>query len=415
LKVEGFIFQLSTFNFQLRYFMIDFYKEAQKLFPYSQSIRRDLHMHPELGYQEVRTSGIIAKELRELGLETTTGIAKTGVIGMIEGSKSGPVIMLRFDIDALPIKEETNAEYASCNPGVMHACGHDGHVAIGLTVARLLNQHRDEINGTIKLVFQPAEEGMGGADRMVKEGVMENPSPLRSLGLHIWNDNPIGWLGIAAGPVMAGAATFKVIVTGKGGHAAAPHLTIDPVLAVAQIVSAAQGIVARNVNPQQAAVISFTTIHGGDAFNVIPQQVEMTGTIRYFEQQVRDMLFPRFEQVVHSVAEGMGCQASVEIHDLTPAVVNDPQVTKSVKRAAESTLPGHTIDERGHITMGSEDFAYFQQKAPGTYFFVGSNNAEKGLNYGHHHPKFDFDEGVLPRAAALMAASAVELLQEKSH
>ncbi len=394
--------------------MTDFYAEAQKLFPYSQSIRRDLHMHPELGYQEVRTSGVIAKELRELGLETTTGIAKTGVIALLEGEKPGPVIMLRFDIDALPIKEETNAEYASKNPGLMHACGHDGHVAIGLTVARLLNQHRDEVNGTIKLVFQPAEEGMGGADRMVREGAMENPAPVHSLGLHIWNDNPIGWLGIAAGPVMAGAATFKVVVTGKGGHGASPHLTIDPVLAAAHIVSAAQGIVARNVNPQQAAVVSVTTIHGGEAFNVIPQQVEMTGTIRYFEQPVRDLVFTRFEQLAHSVAEGLGCRASVEISDLTPAVDNDPQVTKSVKRAAENTLPGHTIDERGHLTMGAEDFAYYQQKAPGTYFFVGSNNAEKGLDYGHHHPKFDFDEGVLPRAAALMAASAVELLQEKS-
>jgi amidohydrolase len=390
--------------------MTDFYAEAQKLFAYSQALRRDLHMHPEIGYQEVRTSGIIAKELRELGLEISTGIAKTGVIGLIEGAQPGPVIMLRFDMDALPINEQTGAEYASQNPGVMHACGHDGHVAVGLTVARLLNDHRDEINGTIKLVFQPAEEGMGGADRMIKEGALETPSPLRSLGLHIWNDKPIGWLGIAAGPIMAGAATFKIIVTGKGGHAAAPHLTIDPLLASAQIVSAAQGIVARNIDPQKAAVVSFATIHGGDTFNVIPQETEMTGTIRYFEPEVKQILFERLEQVARSVAEGLGCQAAVEVRDLTPAVVNDPQVTESVKRAAQTTLPGHDIDERGRFTMGAEDFAYFQQKASGTYFLVGSNNAEKGLNYGHHHPKFDFDESVLPRAAGLMAASAVELL-----
>lgn len=393
--------------------MTDFYEEAQKLFDYSQAMRRDLHMHPELGYQEVRTSGIIAKELRELGLEITTGIAKTGVVGMIEGAKPGPVIMLRFDIDALPINEQTGAEYASQNPGVMHACGHDGHVAIGLTVARLLNAHRDEINGTVKLIFQPAEEGMGGADRMVREGALDNPNPVHSLGLHIWNEQPIGWLGIAAGPIMAGAAIFKIIVSGKGGHGAAPHLAVDPVLASAQIVSAAQGIVARNVDPQKAGVISITTFHGGDAFNVIPQQVEMTGTIRYFEFEVRDTLFRRLEQAARGVAEGMDCQATVEIQDLTPAVINDPQVTESVKRAAESTLPGHQIDERGHFTMGAEDFAYFQQKAPGTYFLVGSNNAEKGLNYAHHHPRFDFDESVLPRAAGLMAASAVELLQKR--
>jgi amidohydrolase len=393
--------------------MTDFYAEAQKLFAYSQALRRDLHMHPELGYQEVRTSGIIAKELRELGLEINTGLAKTGVIAILEGTQPGPVIMLRFDMDALPIHEQTGAEYASQNPGVMHACGHDGHVAVGLTVARLLNEHRDEINGTIKLVFQPAEEGMGGADRMIKEGALESPSPVHSLGLHIWNEQPIGWLGIAAGPVMAGAATFKIVVTGKGGHAAAPHLTIDPVLAAAHIVSAAQGIVARNVDPQKAAVISFASIHGGDTFNVIPQQVEMSGTIRYFELEVKKMLFERLEQVARNVAEGLGCQAAVEIRDLTPAVVNDPHVTQSVKRAAENTLPGHDIDERGRFTMGAEDFAYFQQKAPGTYFLVGSNNAEKGLNYGHHHPKFDFDESVLPRAAGLMAACALEVLKHR--
>jgi len=393
--------------------MTDFYEEAKKLFTYSQSMRRDLHMHPELGFQEVRTSGIIAKELRELGLETTTGIAKTGVIAIVDGARPGPVIMLRFDIDALPINEQTGAEYASQTPGIMHACGHDGHVAIGLTVARLLNEHRDELNGTVKLVFQPAEEGLGGADQMVEQGAMQNPAPIHSLGMHIWNDAPLGWLGIAPGPVMAGAAIIRIVVTGKGGHGASPHLAIDPIPAAAQIISAAQSIVARNVNPQQAAVVSITSIHGGDAFNVIPPQVEMTGTIRYFDFDVRDLVYKRLEQVVHSVAEGMGCQAAIEIQDVTAAVVNDPAVTIAVKHAAQATLPGHQIDERGHFTMGSEDFAAFQQKASGTYFFVGSQNHEKGLDYGHHHPKFDFDESVLPHAAALMAAAAVQLLKEQ--
>jgi amidohydrolase len=390
--------------------MTDFYAEAQKLFDYTQSMRRDLHMHPELGYQEVRTSGIIARELREMGLEISTGLAKTGVTAVVDGTRPGPVIMLRFDIDALPIAEQTGAEYASQNPGVMHACGHDGHVAIGLTVARLLNEHRDELNGTVKLVFQPAEEGLGGADTMIKDGALANPSPIHSLGLHIWNSEPIGWLGIAAGPIMAGAAIFKIAVTGKGGHGASPHLAVDPLLAAAQIVSAAQSIVARNVDPQQAAVVSVTTLHGGDAFNVIPQQVELSGTVRYFDPDVRELVYKRLEQVVRGVAEGMGCQATLEIEDVTPAVVNDPDVTRAVKRAAQGTLPGHEIDERGHFTMGAEDFAVFQKKVPGTYFLVGSKNAEKGLDYGHHHPKFDFDENVLPRAAGLMAASAVELL-----
>jgi len=391
--------------------MTDFYAEAQKLFAFSQSIRRDLHMHPELGFQEVRTSGIIAKELREISLEVTTGIAKTGVIAMIEGAKPGPVIMLRFDIDALPISEQTGAEYASQNPGLMHACGHDGHVAIGLTVARLLNDHRDELNGTIKLLFQPAEEGMGGAETVIKEGALENPAPIRCLGLHIWNEKPLGWLGIAGGPVMASAAAFEITLTGKGGHGAMPHLAIDPVVASAQIISAAQTISSRNTDPQKACVVSFCSVHAGDAFNVIPQTVEIKGTIRTFEPEVEKMAYQRLDEIVRGVGTALGCQVEIKISNLTPAVINDPQVAAAVKRAAQTLLPEDKLDETGRFTMGAEDFAFYLQKVPGAFFFVGSTNAEKGLVYGHHHPKFDFDEGVLPRAAALMAAAAIELLK----
>jgi amidohydrolase len=392
--------------------MTDLYTQAQALFPYTQAMRRDFHLHPELGFQEVRTSGIIASELRELGLEVSTGIAKTGVIAHIEGAQPGPVVMLRFDIDALPIHEETGAEYASQTPGVMHACGHDGHTAIGLTVAKLLNNHRQGFKGTFKLVFQPAEEGLGGAETMVREGAMESPAPARTLGLHLWNSKPLGWVGIAAGPVMAGAATFKIVVTGKGGHGAIPHLSIDPVLASAQIVTALQSIVSRNVDAQKAAVVTVASIHGGDAFNVIPPQVEMTGTLRYFEPEVGETLKRRFTQIVQNVAEGMECRAEISIGDITPPVINDQATTASVLRAAETVFPAESPDTRPYITMGSEDFSFFQQKAPGTYFFVGSNNAERGLNYGHHHPKFDFDEEALVRGAALMAGAALEVIKK---
>lgn len=392
--------------------MTDLYTQAQILFPYTQAMRRDFHLHPELGFQEVRTSGIIANELRELGLEVSTGIAKTGVIAHIEGAQPGPVVMLRFDIDALPIHEETGAEYASQTPGVMHACGHDGHTAIGLTVAKLLNNNRQGFKGTFKLVFQPAEEGLGGAQTMVREGAMESPAPARTLGLHLWNSKPLGWVGIAAGPVMAGAATFKIVVTGKGGHGAIPHLSIDPVLASAQIVTALQSIVSRNVDAQKAAVVTVASIHGGDAFNVIPPQVEMTGTLRYFEPEVGETLKRRFTQIVQNVAEGLECQAEISISDITPPVINDQATTASVLRAAEMVFPAESPDTRPYVTMGSEDFSFFQQKAPGTYFFVGSNNAERGLNYGHHHPKFDFDEEALVRGAALMAGAALEVIKE---
>ncbi len=393
--------------------MPDFYTEALELFSFSQSIRRDLHIHPELGFQEVRTSGIIARELREIGLEVTTGIAKTGVISIIDGAHPGPVIMLRFDIDALPINEQTGAEYASQNPGLMHACGHDGHVAIGLTVARLLNAHLEELNGTVKLIFQPAEEGAGGAEAMVKEGALENPTPIQCLGLHIWNEKPLGWLGVAGGPVMASAATFGITITGKGGHGAMPHQTIDPVVAAAQIISAAQTIASRNTDPQKACVVSFCSLHAGDAFNVIPQTVEMKGTIRTFEPEVEKMAYQRLEEIVRGVGQAMGCNVEMKITNITPAVINDPFVANAVKHAARVTLPDHQLDKSGRTTMGAEDFAFYQQKIPGTFFFVGSTNPEKNLVYAHHHPKFDFDEGVLPRAAALMAAATVELLNSK--
>lgn len=390
--------------------MTDLFDEAKILFPYSQAIRRDLHMHPELGFQEVRTSGIIAKELREIGLEVTTGIAKTGVLAMLEGAKPGPVIMLRFDIDALPINEQTGAPYASQNPGLMHACGHDGHVAIGLTVARLLNNHRSELSGSVKFLFQPAEEGAGGAETMIKEGSLEGPTPVHCLGLHIWNEKPLGWLGIAAGAVMASAATFAITLTGRGGHGAMPHQTIDPLVAAAQIISAAQTISSRNTDPQKACVVSFCMLHAGEAFNVIPQTVEIKGTIRAFEPEVEQMAYKRLEEIVRGVGEAMGCQVDLKIDSIAPAVINDSLVTAAVKRAAQSLLPDHELDERGHFTMGAEDFAFYQKKVPGTFFFIGSTNNEKGLMYGHHHPKFDFDEGALPRGAALMAQAALELL-----
>lgn len=392
--------------------MTDLYSQAQALFPYTQAMRRDFHIHPELGFQEVRTSGIIAKELRELGLEVSTGIAKTGVIGLIEGAQPGPVVMLRFDIDALPITEDTGAEYASQTPGLMHACGHDGHAAIGLTVARLLHDQRENFAGTLKLVFQPAEEGMGGAETMVREGAMEGPAPLRTLGLHIWNGKPLGWVGIAAGPVMAGASSFKITISGKGGHGAIPHLSIDPVLAAAQIVTALQSIVSRNVDAQKAAVVTVASIHGGDAFNVIPAQVEMSGTIRFFDTEVGALVHRRFEEIIHSIAAAMQCQAKIEISEITPPVINDAATTESVLRAAKTVFPAEMPDTSPYVTMGSEDFAFFQQKAPGTYFFVGSNNEARGLNFGHHHPKFDFDEEVLVRGSALMAASALEVLKD---
>jgi amidohydrolase len=390
--------------------MVDFLSEAQSLFDYTQNLRRDFHRHPELGFHEVRTAGIVARELNKLGLEVTTGIAETGVVALIEGNHPGSVVLLRFDMDALPIQEQTGAPYASQNPGVMHACGHDGHTAVGLTVARLLNNHRHELSGSVKLVFQPAEEGDGGAERMLAEGILENPHADAALALHMWNEKPVGWLGIADGPTMAAAEIFQIDVTGRGGHGAIPNLAIDPVLASAQIITALQGIVARNVSPLETAVVSVTSLHTGEAFNVIPAQASLQGTIRTFSPQVRQRVLQRFHQVVEGVGAAMECQVDCQVRSISPAVVNDNNMANQVRKAAHEVLPDSLV-ETDYRTMGAEDMAFMLQKLPGCFFFIGSANPDQGLDAPHHHPRFDFDERALVHAAALMAGAAWETLR----
>lgn len=389
--------------------MIDFISEAQGLFEYTRAMRRDFHRYPELGFNEFRTAGVVARELNALGLEVSTGIGKTGVVALLEGARPGPVVLARFDMDALPIQEQTTAEYASQNPGVMHACGHDGHTAIGLTVARFLEAHREELAGTVKFVFQPAEEGLGGAEAMLADGVLENPRPDYALALHLWNDQPFGWLGVTPGPTMAASDRFQITLTGRGGHGASPHLTVDPVLAGAQVVTALQSIVARNVDPLKSAVVTVTSLVGGEAFNVIPATVGIRGTIRSFESQVRALVMERFQQVVSGIAQAMGCQAQIETWRVTPVVVNDLEITTRVESVANRLLPEFNLD-RTERTMGSEDMAFMMENIPGCYFFIGSADASRGLNAPHHNPLFDFDEATLPRATALMSAAIAELL-----
>ena len=396
--------------------MTDFLNEAKALFPYTQTLRRDFHMHPELGFREFRTSGIVAKELEALGIEVTKGMGKTGVVGLLEGAKPGPTLLLRFDMDALPMTEDTGADYASQSAGIMHACGHDGHTSIGLTVARILTAHKNDLAGSVKFCFQPSEEGnngeeVGGAEMMLRDGVLEGPKVDMTLSLHIWNEKPLGWVHVAKGPVMAGAEQFKVQIVGRGGHGAIPDQAVDPVVCAAQIVSASQTIVSRNVGPLETAVVSFTTINGGTAFNIIPQEVIMEGTIRTFDPRVRKTVLQRFEEIVTGVASAMGCQAEVTVKRLTPALINAEEVTDKVQQTARRVLPQAHHDNTPYLTMGAEDMAFMQEKVSGCYFFVGSNNKDRDLVYGHHHPKFDFDEQVLITGSALMAAAAADILK----
>lgn len=396
--------------------MTDFLKEAHELFPYTQKLRRDFHRHPELGFHELRTGGIVAKELETLGLEVTKGVGKTGVVGLLEGAKPGPTLLIRFDMDALPIVEDTSAEYASQTNGIMHACGHDGHTSIGLTVAKILHAHRDQLAGTVKFCFQPSEEGfngeeVGGAQMMIRDGVLDGPKVDMTLSMHLWNDQPLGWIGVGKGPVMAGAEQFSIKLTGKGGHGASPHLTIDPVVAAAQIITALQTITSRNIAPLSAAVVSVTTVHSGTAFNVIPQEAELTGTIRTFDLAVRQKVLERFEQIVRGVGETMGCKVEILIQRVTPALINNDEIAGKVQSVAKKVLAESTLDTNAYLTMGAEDMAFMQEKVPGCYFFVGSNDKARHLDYGHHHPKFDFDEEALSRGAALMAAAVADILK----
>jgi len=375
------------------------------------ALRRDIHRHPELGFEEKRTAKIVSDRLESLGMMVTRNVAQTGVIGILKGTKDSPVLLLRFDMDALPILEENEVDYVSQNPGVMHACGHDSHVAIGLSAAKLLAAKRDLLHGTVKFVFQPAEEGGGGAERMVEEGVLENPRPDYSMGVHVWNDKPVGWYGLTKGPVMAGAEIFSVNLQGKGAHAASPHQGIDPVVAAAQIITALQTILSRNVPPLESAVVSVCQVDSGTAFNIIPQQANFSGTIRTFKPEVFERVKQRFTSIVNNVAIAFDCQAEITIKRITYPVVNDPELVDLMANAV-NVVDAQAMIDFSLQTMGSEDFSFMMHDIPGCFMMVGSANPEKGLNYGHHHPKFDIDEACLPYAVAILANGAVDILSK---
>jgi amidohydrolase len=385
---------------------LDFLREARGLRDELVGWRRDLHRYPELGFEEMRTAGIVAGELAGFGYGVQTGVAKTGVVGLLNGSGSGPVVMLRFDMDALPVQEANEVEYASQIPGKMHACGHDGHLAIGLGVAKLLAHHRDRWLGTLKLVFQPAEEGMGGAEMMVQEGVLKNPPVDVVFALHLWNNLPLGQAIVTAGPLMAASDLWELTITGRGGHGAKPHQAIDPIVAAAQVIVGLQTIVSRSIDPQEPAVVSVGTIHGGQAFNIIPPQVELIGTIRSFDPEVRRTVLCRLQEIVEGICRAMGAQADLRIIPTCPAVINDPIVTGMTRAAAEAVLGPENV-RGGERTMGSEDAAFYLQKVPGCYIFLGAANAERGLNYPNHNPHFDFDEDALPLGVAILAQACL--------
>lgn len=385
--------------------------EAEALRERLIEVRRDLHAHPELGFEEFRTAGVVAGTLTELGYEVQTGVGKTGVVGLMEGGEPGDqTLLLRFDMDALPILEAVDVDFKSTKNGTMHACGHDAHTSVGLAVARMMANNRHLWKGTAKFVFQPAEESIGGALAMIGDGVLRDPAPTRSLSMHVWSTLPVGKIAITDGPQMAAAGTFDMTVTGRGAHGASPHEGADPIVAAAQIISAMQSIVSRNVAPLDAGVITFGSIHAGSAPNIIPDQVVLRGTIRSFKDEVMTLIRTRMKEVAAGMAAALGVRAELSFAEGTPATVNDPAMAELVRGAARELVGADNVvsDVR---TMGAEDCAYFLKAAPGAYVFVGAGNVEKGIDEPHHSPRFQIDEDSLPISAALVAASAVRMLQ----
>lgn len=369
------------------------------------SWRRDFHQHPELAFHEERTAAIIAQHLTGLGYEVQTGIAETGVVGLLRGSSPGPTVLFRFDMDALKVTEETGAEYASLTPGCMHACGHDGHMAMGMGLAELFTSQREALHGTLELVFQPAEEGGNGAERMVEEGLLDKPRPDVAICSHLWLLKPVGTVDITAGPVMAAADLWSAVIRGRGGHGAMPEQAADPIVAAAHVVTALQSVVSRNVSPLETAVVTVGAIHGGDAFNVIPPEVKLLGTLRTYAPATREVVVRRAREILEGVAAAHGTSAEWRLKALSPPVINDPAVTQVVRQAAEAVLGAAQVTSGEH-TMGSEDAAFFLSQVPGCYFFIGARNEERGLVAPHHNPHFDFDEEALVLGLAVLAEVA---------
>jgi amidohydrolase len=357
--------------------------------------RRHFHRHPELGFQERKTAAYVADRLAQLGIEHQTGVAQTGVVGLIRGAHPGRCVLLRADMDALPLTEETGAAYASQHPGVHHACGHDGHTAMLLAAAEILTQRRDQLHGTVKLVFQPAEEGPGGAKPMIEAGVMENPQVDACFGLHLSNDTPLGTLVVQGGALQASSDTFAIAVTGSGGHGASPHQTVDAVAVGAAIVGELQRIVSRELDPRDPAVITVGAFHAGSADNIIPQRAELRGTIRTLDPNVQDFVHRRLCEVTEGVASVARATAEVRISRLYPVTVNDESMANFARSVVEQ-VPGVQVVGQPRPKMAAEDMSFFLNTAPGCFIFVGSANHERGLDHPHHSPLFDFDEAALP-------------------
>ena len=364
------------------------------------SLRRDFHMHPELGFEERRTSKIVKEYLEELGIKTKV-MGKTGVVGYLENG-GDKTIAIRADMDALPIQEENDVPYRSQYPEKMHACGHDAHTAMLLITAKILSQKK--FKGNIRFIFQPAEEGLNGASEMIKDGAIDGVNSI--FGLHVWANLPVGTIALTPGPIMANVDYFKILIQGEGGHGASPHETKDPIVASSYLISSLQTIVSRNVDPMKKAVLTVGKINGGTAFNIIPESVELEGTVRTFDPDIHELVERRVKKIAKEVSKGFGCRASVKYKHLNFATVNDEKLTYIGREVASKFLK--VIEEER--SMGGEDFSEYAKRIPGLFALLGIRNEEKGIKYPHHNPKFDMDESALIYGVRFEVEMAQKLL-----
>lgn len=375
--------------------------------------RRDLHQHPELGYNEHRTSKIVVERLTELGYEVTSGIGKTGVVGLLRAEKeNAPCIAFRADMDALPLEELNTHEFVSQTKGLMHACGHDAHVAILLGFARWLKSSAPKFPGHIKLVFQPAEEGGGGAVPMIEHGILESPKVEMMLGLHVWNQLHVGLAGVSSGPLMAATDEFEIKVIGKGGHGAIPQQTTDSIVAAAHVVLALQNISSRLVDPLEPVVISVGQLNAGSGQNIIAETALLRGTVRTFNRELREKLPAMIEETARSAAKIVGADVEYSMIRQYPPVINHQSGAALVKNAAIAVLGKESV-QPAIPTMGGEDMAYYLEKVPGCFFWLGSANPDTGQDKPHHNPYFDIDESCMLSGVAIFAKCVEEFFAGK--
>lgn len=366
------------------------FSRLEELYPDLVKFRRELHMYPELSFQEVNTPKKIAEYLLKLGLEVRTEVGGRGVVGLLRGGKPGKTVALRADFDALPIQDEKDVEYKSRIPGVMHACGHDLHTAALLGTATVLCEAKDAIEGNVVFIHQFAEELIpGGAKAMIEDGCLDGVDVI--YGAHVYSHLPVGMAGFCEEYMMSAADSFEIEIVGKGTHGAKPHMGVDALIVGSQLVLNLQQIVSRRVDPLKPAVVTIGTFNSGQAFNIVPQSARITGTVRTYEEDVRNLIEEAIGQIAHSTCEGAGASAKVEYHRGYPALWNHPQETRRVEELAKTVI-GEGNVTRIEKDMISEDFAYYLQKVPGTFFYVGGENPEINANYPHHHPNFDVDE-----------------------